>query len=459
MEVKSLGGKKKEYRAHVGHINYKTPTGQFERIDQTLVPVAGGWGFTKHNFQPTIPSFADGIAKFRDVYEGKDQTITYKAIAAHVAGVQATDASNPRFGTSGVRYPAAFGVGRDLWYYFSRSRLLKVATYENPNLAVADAVFEWEMTIPGTVRDIRNAAIDGTKDIDLKARGAIKVGQLDGTFLGAPEAWDSQGNPLQVQSSIVHRAGKLIFQKTIPLAELKKAIGTVYTDVVTSYWVGAGDGVMYKEDTTSWANIRGTSDATTAGHYTSDPYIYLTWGYLSLPANTYFARRGTFPSDTSGITDTDTIDSATFNYTHDVGIAGTVRGQLVALTATTQPPVVGDWDLCGDADRGTTASYAGDATKVLKTITINAAGLLEITKTGTTWFCLREGEKEFDNVAPTLGNQAYGKIFMSETANPDDPYLSITTSAAATATQTIIITWLKDFTGSLLQRAYALSFV
>src|SRR3990167_8263109 len=225
-EVKSLGGKKKEYRAHVGHINYKAQDGSFQKIDHTLVPVTGGgWTFTKHNFQPTIPSFADGIAKFRDVYEGKDQTVTYKALAAHVAGTPATDANNPRFGTSGVRYPSAFGSGRDLWYYFSRSRMLKVATVQNPQTATEDAVFEWEVTLPGSVRDFRNVPVDSTKDIDLKANGAIKVGQLNGTVLGIVNAWDSEGTPLSVQASLIHRAGKLILRKTISLVELQKAVG------------------------------------------------------------------------------------------------------------------------------------------------------------------------------------------------------------------------------------------
>jgi hypothetical protein len=75
--------------AHIGHIHYFNKLGigdsnnDFRGIDWTLSwdDVRRGWYFQYHSFHPFIPEYADEWVEFRDLYQGKDQTIRLRAVA------------------------------------------------------------------------------------------------------------------------------------------------------------------------------------------------------------------------------------------------------------------------------------------------------------------------------------------------------------------------------------------
>lgn len=439
-EIVEQRGPQKTYKFHTGHINYKDDSNVLRKIDWTLEPVIGGWTFTKHSFHPFLPSFADGVAQFRDKFEGKDQTVTYKALAAHVAGAPASDPNNPRFGASGVKYDNAFGVGKDLWYYFTRSRMVKTVSMENPNLATEDAVFEWEVTLPKNpqgqveMKDLRDAAINADLDIDLRAKGAVHVGESIGTYLRAVEAWDSAGTNLPVQASIIHRDGKLILRKVVPLASLKQAIGTLYTDTDTSYYAGAGDGSTDNNKFVSdgWAAVHDATASTGVQETTS----FVTVGIYRDASNLYL-RRVFFPIDTSGITDTDTINAAVFFV--KVGIkAGSIvpnYGIVQTTQASTSGLVVEDYDQCGavtnPTEGATRISFTDEA---WNSWTLNATGRGWIDKTGFTKLGLRV-DYDMDNTGdPGANNHRYQyEVQMSEGIL--DAYLTVTTTAGVALLQ------------------------
>ena len=132
----------KTLEAHCGHIHYFNKLGvgdskdDFRSIDWKLQwdDIKRGWYFQYHNFQPFLPEYADGWVEFRDLYEGKDQTIKYKARCEHIKGRLVNPENiglKKATSVNCVIYDDAFGKGYDYILYFTRSELKKVIRVRN----------------------------------------------------------------------------------------------------------------------------------------------------------------------------------------------------------------------------------------------------------------------------------------------------------------------------------------
>lgn len=478
-------------QSHVGHIHYfdKLDSNRFRGIDWLLGfdETKRGWFLSYHSFRPFFPEYSDSFAEFRDLFEGKDQTVKYKAIGERVKGILIdTDKTNPFFDDNvdnkGVLYKDVFGAGRDYILYNTRSKMVKVATVNNPNEQTEDAVFEWEIEMPGDevyraekkedaekmkkddkTEIVENDVIIGykldktkSKTFNTGKKTLIGSSKLDGkewyTYLEAYKAWDSEGNTINIEASIIVEKGKVILRKTIPLEFLKNAIGRVFTDTTTSYYVGAGDGATTRnlDGDDTWAKVHDPSASITLSH-TATTALSLC-GKRNNPVY-WKVSRVFFPVDTSGLGLSDTISSASFYFYPGSTIykdsGGNMDMRLVETTqASTSELALDDYDQCGSVDSPpllsddtvTYSSITGGAVSgsgsAYETMALNVIGISAINKSGYTKLGIRHGD-EIQATAPSYGINIYqqSSLYTSEETGTDkDPYLEVTYSLGVVIT-------------------------
>lgn len=173
----------------------------------------------------------------------------------------------------------------------------------------------------------------------------------------------------------------------------------------------------------TWATIQaaGTGDSIDVGNeltYGSGPSAILS-------APNYIIDRDIIHFDTSSLGASAIISAATLTFyvTNGVNNADTASTILVASTATdTATLALGDFGNCQAVSFGSLdlASTTNDANNV---ITLNAAGIAAINKTGITKFCLRNS-RDVNNAAPTGSNQIVN--INSSRAASNKPTLTVT---------------------------------
>jgi len=154
----------------------------------------------------------------------------------------------------------------------------------------------------------------------------------------------------------------------------------------------AGDGMCY-QSATAWASAHdaANADVTEATGTSSFTEVTRTGSEREI-------RRQFFPFDTSGLPDDCTITSATLRVTAVADCAGGEAALVQSTQASASTLVDADYSRCNTTElaaRITGAWNTGD-----HTFTLNEAGLAWINKTGTTFFCLRDGAYDVDNVDP-----------------------------------------------------------
>ncbi len=253
---------------------------------------------------------------------------------------------------------------------------------------------------------------------------------IDGVKIyGRPvRVWNDNGETRHVEIDLRLRNNKLYFTKLIPVDFLTTF--PVYTDAVTSYYAGAGDGrIRNNAGAVAWSTARGAAVGTFADYTTGGDGIRT---HTELHSGTsYDIWRAYLPTDTSAIDDGDTVTAASLLlYTGGDGVAKSDAdtSSVYAIPTTqalTSALVVADFAAVTYTDWGnvTIASVvAGGYT----TITLNATGIAGITKTGTTKIGAVDG-RDFNNSAPTGMNRVSASA-SEQTSTTQDPYLSITTT-------------------------------
>ncbi len=481
-----IGDNKSLSEIRTGHIHYYNKLGLgdgvvgFREIDQNLVwdDIKKGWTFLYHSYQPFFPEFSDGWAEFRDLFEDKDQTIEYKAICDRVRGVLIdTDDTNPDFGDNPenrcVVYANAFGINKDYLLYNKRTKMVKVATVNNPNEQTGDTVFKWEVELPnkevfrvdkpidaeemtekGTQTNTEDGVLVGyrlditrSKTFSTNKLTLIGDSQLDGkewyTHLGGYKAWDSEGNTIDIVARLSIEDGKYILTKTIPLEFLQNAVGRVFTDTTTSFFSGAGDGAVLGFDTgttptqATWDAVHDTADpVNNAISVTTTNSDFLKYRFAS-GTNATQIGRSFYPFDTSSLPDGDTIDSATFSIygrvntfngggTLEIGVVQTSQASTSTLTST-------DFDQCGainsPTEGATRLSYTSTDSESYRDFTLNSTGLTWIDKTGTTKLGVRTGH-DMDDILPGTGEEhRFLSYYSEQTGTSQDPVLEVIHSA------------------------------
>lgn len=206
--------------------------------------------------------------------------------------------------------------------------------------------------------------------------------------------------------------------------------GRIGNTVTTAYSVAGGDGGVYAGGDT-WAVIRAATTGTNeAGETTGSCY--------SEDSGDVWMERVFLPFDTSAITDTDTIDSAT------IQLRGTSSWDqdndaqaYMAIVQSTQASATslanGDYDALGATAFSDTIDITSWNTGGFNTFTLNASGLANISKTGYSLFALREGhDLENSPVTSSAGTSGVVSRMANYTGTSSDPIISVTHSAAST---------------------------
>lgn len=465
---------------HAGHVHYFNKLGigdsqnDYRSIDWTLSfdEIKRGWFFNYHSFHPFLPEYADEWVEFRDVFDGKDQTIKYKAHASHVKGrlVMPEDIGLKESSVNCVIYDDAFGEGKDYILYFTRSTLKKVVRIREKFKGKDEERFAWDIELPekhiyraenkivvetelktkSIVETAKAYELDTTRSKVFDSPKQLLIGNalLDGkewfTYLKPFKVWDS-GELENYHSEIVNvefDAENKTITKIVSSEFIGKSVGDIFTDTTTSYYSGEQDGCIRKQQGTgtdgqSQAEWDALHDGTD-GSGTYGTYIQIGtdnwWGDSKL-------YRGFLYFDTSGIGAGSSITAAALklygsaagNASYNVGVTQSSASDTLANA---------DYDQCGGLSAGATEGSDSRvafnvSTSAYSSWTLNATGRGWISKTATTKLCVRDGTKDIDDVNPAYG---YGGLlnmvtfYSSENTGSDkDPYLEVTYSAGSTA--------------------------
>jgi hypothetical protein len=214
-------------------------------------------------------------------------------------------------------------------------------------------------------------------------------------------------------------------QTAEPLTKIKDwFIGTAYAD---SYYANAGgDGSVYRQSNTSWADSR-TGDGTSMAEAATTSYI----GNEGAGGGTIFiTRRGFFPIDTSSLDDNATINSATFNFYTDnceqnYGGSPIYVDLFLSTQADPSSLALADYSkLTVDSPTSLITERKACVSNQYNETTLNATGEAAINLTGYTKLVLRT-DFDIDNLMSGGGYREF-TVHNTEYANAtSDPYLSI----------------------------------
>lgn len=198
---------------------------------------------------------------------------------------------------------------------------------------------------------------------------------------------------LQSLSHTISLVGKS--DKNILKGKVGNTISTFYPDADPEST--SVDGHLYRDDHDSnWTNTRNNTIAT--GSDDSGTII-------NIVTNTgYFLERGFLLFDTSAISTTYTILSATLSVyestTHTTANADSVSAHIVSSSpASNTSLVVGDYDQVGSISFAS-VPYASFAVDSYQDFSLNSAGLSNITKAGISKFGIRDSN-DLNNIVPS----------------------------------------------------------
>lgn len=441
------------YNAHVGHIHYFNKLGagdgqvRWREIDNTLSwdDTKKGWAFLFHSFRPFIPEYADDWLVFRDLFDGKDQEVKYKAVCNHVKGrlVNPSDVGMERYSQQQlVIYDDAFGLGQDYVVYFTRSSMVKAVRIRDGMKPATDTKYRWQFDnggeefFRGSKEDRKAYKLDKKRSKVFDTEKPVRIGtdKQDGkewqTYLRPFFVWDNKKKQVTPTEYIVDGADAFL-EKTVTKAFLDSSVGDVLTDTTTSYYAGAGDGRVGNSGTV-WSTVRGAS----TGDDSQDSESYRDNFFQTYKSgSTYLIQRDYYPVDTSGIGSGKQVDSATFNFYLQKAQDANSSGLTLVPTsqASTSSLATTDFGSVGSTSFGS-GTFAGWTNNAMNSITLNSSGLAAINMTGATKIGVRY-TLDFSDTAPT-GLNYNATNFSEYTGTSADPYYSITYSDAPANAET-----------------------
>ncbi len=460
-----------KHRAHIGHIHYENKLGLgdgekgLRGIDHVLQwdEERKGWTFSFHNFHPLIPATAGGWAQFRDLYDGKDQTLQMRAVVdADVPGVLVKPEDAEKYGMAEncaganfVIYENAFGEGIDLIYGFTRSSLRKLIRIRDGHRPTEPRNFDFEVKFPkekvfrGKGKEIAyELQIDkAPKEFDTEKELLMGEDQGDGrewfTHIRPFYIWNTDRGDYKkelILTDFVKIGQKKYFRKKFNPNQVADWTGDIFTDASASYYTGAGDGHVERTSIWEWPSVHDATSGSTARptetFFHINTYRGSYWDF-----NIY---RVFLPIDTSALGSGVTITAADFKFYQywNANTNGDGDGDdkicLIAGTtqASTSTLVNNDFDNCGSIDNPTEGTDTGSRldwptqmknSNGWKTLTMNATGIAAIDGEGITKLGIRELHDCLDSQLTVDGANIQFKAYASEQAGTgSDPYIEIT---------------------------------
>lgn len=146
--------------------------------------------------------------------------------------------------------------------------------------------------------------------------------------------------------------------------------------------------------------------------------------------------RGYFLFDTSAITDTDVVSSATLSLkgqNTEIDTAGTAQVAIVASTPASNTAIAtGDFDQVGTTQLATNMTVTAWSASAYNDFALNASGVAAITATGVSKFGLRFEKDRANDSTWSSGLDMYVEVSPAETAlTTSDPKLVVVHAAAA----------------------------
>lgn len=446
--------------SYYGHVHYFNKLGygdsqnDFRSIDWTLIfnEAKRGWEFLYHSFNPLLPEYADGWVEFRDVYGAKDQTVRYRAHAAHVLGrlVQAEELGIKDSDQNAIIYDNAFGEGIDYILYFPNDEFKKTVRIREGSKESKEYTFDFDIEFPENCTVNRGFSpteiayelnLSGTKLLDTGKETLIKTANGD-TMIRPFRVWDSKTSSIiSVEYSNVDGHSQL--KKIIPASFIDSSIGDVWTDTTTAnYDIGTGCGSCdtYQANVT-WDFCHDQASAKTGRVFVNGSGVSPFCGF-ACAASSHWISRMFMPCDTSGLPDTATVTAASFfgklnSYAEagtpgsamNIGIVGpTTQGAFTTL-------VEADYSQCGSINSPTAYSTAADlhawSTTVYNEIVLNAAGISAISLTGYTPLGFRI-KADIDDTDPGITKSGEWHI-EPQSVSAKKPYLAVTYSDVASS--------------------------
>lgn len=179
----------------------------------------------------------------------------------------------------------------------------------------------------------------------------------------------------------------------------------------------------------SWAGLHDSTNGSVAAD--ADTNELVTRIVASAAGNNWDAiHRAFFLFDTSSIPDSATILSATFELYITAKTTTLAAQSLVLVTSTPASNtalVTDDYEQVGTTAQSDTLALASVTTSAYNLLTLNAAGLASISKTGVTKFGLRL-EADRANAEPTWASSAQADISADFADGTNDPKLNVTYS-------------------------------
>lgn len=271
----------------------------YREIDNTLTwnEAKRGWEFLFHNYNPFIPEYADELITYRDLFQGKDQTIGFRPVASHVKGELVANVPGLTE-QNAVVYTDAFGAGMDLIIGFTFRKMLKIVRVRDGFKPSADKTFDFELSLPElgiyTATDAKSQLTSlsfSTSKTDTK-QILIGTDRGDGkewyTRISSFRVWDSgkQGQGTGQKTAIVPVSftlvnGKPVMRKTITKAFFDGSVGDVFTDATATYTENKD--TYYGTSFTTGGNPNGTTLA--VGGWGDFYYSYIEWDLTGAPSS------------------------------------------------------------------------------------------------------------------------------------------------------------------------------
>lgn len=250
---------------------------------------------------------------------------------------------------------------------------------------------------------------------------------------------DSREAILQALEHTISVKEEKFSSKNIVRGKVGNTTTTVYPDADTESTSVDGF-VQLATSGETWSGIRNAANGTSVADSGAggSPVLGLesdnTWGVF---------RREVFLFDTSSITDTDTISSATLSVKRDDSVSAFIddlsqsMGIVSSAPASNTALATGDYDSFGTTDFATRIALSATSNGSYSDFALNASGLANISKTGVSKFGLRLSS-DIDDSEPTHSandTSRIGHVYADTSGTASDPVLVIE-HAAVTFTPT-----------------------
>jgi hypothetical protein len=412
--------------AHIGQIHYRDGAlkdGAFREIDTTLeyYEASRGFGVTRASYEAQIGLYGD--VRFFNV----DHSLEFRL--PNPNRIEAEPYAGSEFGRlqKALIWRDILQPGGHQIVEARNSSLVKLFRFEQKPLS---NVIEFQAIASAGVK-----FSDGTSDFDLTKEVGRSIKGRQGLFhsdgrlswIRQPRAWNHRGEVVDVELQFFRRGNQIWLRKVIPQDFIDhtfdEAGAWLETDLTTSFYVGSGDGYYYRYvGTETWAVIR--AGAETGNMLASDSSLTGLKSHLSNSARYIEDYRAVSPVDTSGLGSSASISSATLNFYGISKLNGLGSSNLTLDRYTSLGFAIANYV----AERqAIDIAYASFNTSAWNAWSLNATGLGNIDKVGTTKLALRY-TYDVDNTTPTwaANSQTNFQFRTSEYTGTDyDPYLSV----------------------------------